>query len=155
MLEKVTHGRKGATARTGGTCSVLRACLCSPGAWAESATVLSHLHNYLPKSWHREMERTLLMYPEVKSDYGQSVHKVLEEWILDIREKNSAERDVTKQKRLVSPLCKASGTWYPCDFVLLEPDSRLRKSLYKVVMFYLDWFPKRREAVMIALGSSG
>lgn len=54
-------------------------------------------------------------------------------------------------KQLVSPLCKASGTWHPCDFVLLKPDSRLRKSHSRVVMFYLDWFPKRREAGIIAL----
>lgn len=44
---------------------------------------------------------------------------------------------------------------HPCDFVLLKPDSRLRKPRYRAVMFYLGQFPKRREAVIIALASNG
>lgn len=65
--------RKGLTVCAGGACSVLQAGPCSPGT--VSAAALSPLHSDLLKPW----ERTLLLYAEVKSDYGQSAHKVLGE----------------------------------------------------------------------------
>lgn len=44
-------------------------------AWAVSAAVLPHLQSDLFKPW----ERTLLLGPEVKPDYGQSMLKILGE----------------------------------------------------------------------------
>lgn len=40
----------------------------------------------------------MLMYPEVKSGYGQSTHKVLEDRCLNILENNSIEKVIIKQK---------------------------------------------------------
>lgn len=78
MLEKVTREeRSDCVNRWGLQC---------PQGWATAPC------NYLLKPWES------LVDPELKSHNGQSVHKVLQEWILDTGEENSAEKDVTKHK---------------------------------------------------------
>lgn len=93
----------------------------------------------------------------MKSGHGQRTHKVLEDQYLNILENNSTEKGIIKHK----------GQWAlslqrfrdlagdPHGSLLVELDVGLRKLHYIGVLFYLGLYPKMKETVIIALGSSG